>query len=122
MIDINATLFLQAFHFFAVWWIVDRFFFRSVVKAIQEDDYVVEKLQQSLELERQSLDTENNRRAFLWEQYRQQFKVVTPALINKEVPSAQSVVCPVCFEMDDAVRKLLVDETAALIVQRIAHE
>jgi|GEM_PF-4305707 len=122
MIDINATFFLQAFHFFIVWWGVDRFFFRSVVRTIQEDDLLVGKLQQLLAQERTSLEAENSRRALLWEEHRKQFKLVTPGLVHKITPSAQSVVCPVCFEMDSSVKKKLVDQAAALIVQRVVNE
>jgi len=49
VIDVNATVLVQAIHFFVAWWLLDKFFFQFIVKVIQKEEAIIKWLNQSIE-------------------------------------------------------------------------
>ena len=123
MIELNATFFVQALHFLAVWWVVDRFFFQEVVAIIQQEQREIELFNQEIEKERELLAKEQDRRAALWIAYQQKFKSTVPRLSSSLIaPSAQLLMCPVCFDLNPEQKEKYIQQTVLLITQRVINE
>ncbi len=123
MIELNATLFIQAFHFLAVWWVVDRFFFREIVTTIENEERELEQFNQKIEKERELLAQEHARRVALWVSYQQKFQTVIPRIGSSLIaPSVQLLMCPVCFDLNPAQKEKYIQQTVSLITQRVVDE
>lgn len=122
MIDFNATLFLQAGHFFLVWFLLDRFLFRSVVGAIQAERTHAKNLKTALEKERVTLVQEKEQKDLEWALYRKQFEKKSPNIEAQPALSYSAILCPLYVGIKSDQKKKLIEETSSLLVKRVIHD
>lgn len=122
MIDVNITIMVQTIHFFIAWWLLDRFFFRFVVDAIQKEENVTKKLNRSIKKKMVFLSEEEEREAQLLKGYRKKFKKGAPTVEMTPTLSYSAVLCPVWLEIKPEKKKKLMNEASELLVKRILDD
>jgi len=119
MVDFNATLLLQAFHFLVVWWLLDTFLFRQAVMIIQKERAARSKVSGAIDKNKAALIAEQRKQDLLWEQYRKKFGKYAPDVEMTPLLSFSSILCPVTMRMKDQEKEQLLSETKSFLIKKV---
>jgi hypothetical protein len=121
MVDFNATLLLQAFHFLLVWWLLDRFLFRDVVRIIQKERAACSKVASAIDRNKAALAAEQRKQDLIWLQYRKKFGKYAPEIEMSPLLSFSSILCPVIMKMKDDEKALLLSQAKSFLVKKVTN-
>ncbi len=83
--EINATLIVQAFHFFVAYLLFRTLFFRPAVKAIQEEQQEKDGLKSVLAEREVALEKKSEEKKRAWQKAQEQFAQATPPVVGSRV-------------------------------------
>ena len=119
MVNINIKLIFQIFHFFIMWFFLDRFLFSPVVKLIMEEESFVNKLKKSIKASEFFFQKESEKRDFLWKKSKEKFKKKSPNIINHPLLSSSDITCPIIDIIDKDRKKKLIIDSVNILTERI---
>ena len=119
MVDFNATLLLQVFHFLVAWWLLDTFLFRQAVLIIQKERAARSKVLGAIDKNKAALIAEQHKQDLLWEQYRKKFGKYAPDVEMTPLLSFSSILCPVTMRMKDQEKEQLLSETKSFLIKKV---
>ncbi len=121
MINVDATIFFQALHFFLAWWVLDKFLFRSVVKAVFEEQGVLDALSKSIVKEQELLQHERDLHAEDQRVAKIKFKQEAPLIEPESSAVYLTISCPVTANIEKKKKHALVKEAKELLLQRVLN-
>lgn len=120
MIELNATFFIQMVHFFIAWWVLDRFFFRSIVALIHKKQREQKKAQQALKQIENAIQETHHKRDLLIKRYKKQFKEEAPVVQAEPALSYTAVLCPHSQKITPKNHEKLLEETEQLLLEKVS--
>lgn len=121
MIDFNATLLLQVFHFVFVWWLLDTFLLKHIVAIIQSERAVRSALVSKIDERKKDLLAEQHKQDLLWVHYRKEFGRDAPNVETPPILSFSSLLCPVTLQMKKEEKEKILHETKSFLIQKVLH-
>jgi len=82
--NINATLLVQAFNFFIVYWMVRKFLFKPIVAIIEHQAAQENALYDIIDQQKKSLEIQEKERQQHWSICREYFSIHQPPLFLKK--------------------------------------
>ena len=120
--NINATFFIQLFHFFIAYIILDRLLLRPWFSIIQDDEQTKATLNVSLDEARQQVHEKELLKQRLWEEARHTFSKATPPLSH--APSISFVArtpSPSLFMLDTQAMERYKEEMEHYLITRLGN-
>jgi hypothetical protein len=85
--NVNATLFVQMFNFFIVYWMLRRLLFKPVVTIIQHEEAQEKALHDIIDQQKKSLDIQEKERQRHWYTCQEYFATHQPASSKQHILS-----------------------------------
>ena len=122
MININATLLVQALHFFIVWFLLDRFLIRFLVQQVIQDETHEQDQKKELLKKQELIEAQVLLQKEHLHTTKERFKLLYPEK-HSFVPFALCVTSdPHSLEPDENKKNILKTSLEAVIIKRVIHE
>lgn len=119
MVEINITYFIQMLNFLLAWAILDRFFFRYVVKIVQKEEKTLKGVRRSIVKERELLTQEQASEAKQWKASRASFKKSAPNVEAISDFSYLKISYPPLDELTPARKQELIQDTQQAVIEEV---
>ena len=121
MNEITLTVVAQILNFFFVWYIFHKLLLEKVFTTIKAQKEELAVLDYSIILARENLKKEEEYKKDEWNRFLLLFSQEIPSLSHKEIQQDITPLCHVAPGFADREREVVVRETVAYLVRKIAH-
>jgi hypothetical protein len=121
MNEITLTVVAQILNFFFVWYIFHKLLLEKVFTTIKAQKEELAVLDYSIILARENLKKEEEYKKDEWNRFLLLFSQEIPSLSRKEVQQDITPLCHVAPGLAHKEREVVVRETVAYLVRKIAH-
>jgi hypothetical protein len=120
--EINATIVVQAFNFFIVYWMLRRFLFRPVVTIIEHEQAHENAMLDIIDQQQKSLEIQEKERQRHWYICQEYFTLHQPQLPTQSLLDENDEVHPVEIApaSPDEIAHIIAD-TRGIIEEKIKH-
>ena len=122
MNEITLTVIAQIFNFFLIWYVFHTFLLKKIFNVIKTTKEEVAVLDYSINLAREGVKREEERKREEWEKFRIVFSQKMPLIDRPIVQHDITPLCHVAPGLESGEKKKVVQETVAHLVRKIAHE
>lgn len=118
--DINFTFFIQAFHFFIAYCIIEKFLLRSVFKSINHEQEHYNDLITTINTQQQLIKNKEERKQQEWDAIKLFFAQIIP-----HIPTQEQLVRPQAIKPEITLSKQkqqeYEQELQKVLLQRLSH-
>ena len=122
MIELNVTVFIQAFHFIIAWWMLSRFFFTPLVAIVQKERAYKKKLEKIVNEEQASLASILKKQNSFWGNCKLKFSKIIPNITNERLSFTLTSKEKSKNILTASEEKKIVQDLSQFIVERVTHD
>lgn len=121
MIDVNLTLFVQAFNFLIVCLILKHLFFKPAITELQKEEKAKANLESGIDHQQSLLQEKINKKEETWQKYQSHFLKIAPSVKPRPLPLFKEEIEPKEIAVTPGEVEQLTKHIQRALVERMQH-